>query len=184
MLLNSEYKIFSPMKDSWLNKSRIYSYRNTLRDPMSLNTLIRVIKYRDTNQGIIYRWAAQLNDFGYQDVTRMSATETGWNPESNEKIDQTVKVRRDETKFITEIRDFARAKNINLIIGTVPKSTLEPALRSVVKSVAKELDIGFVQGNDALGSGEYFQDGLHLNYQGSVEFSKFLGLNLGNLPNN
>ena len=184
MLLNSEYKVFSPKKDSWLNKSRIYSYRNTLRDPMTLNTLIRVVKYRDTNQGIIYRWAAQLNDFGYQDITRLSMTEKGWDPGSNEKIDQTVKVKKDEIKFITEIRDFARAKDINLIIGTVPSLIFEPKLRAAVKSVAEQLNIGFIQGNDALGSGEFFQDGTHLNYQGSIEFSKFLGIKLGKDSNN
>jgi hypothetical protein len=184
MLLNSDYQAFSPDKDSWLNKSQLYTYRNTLRDPMTLNTLIRVIKYRDTNQGIIYRWAAQLNDFGYQDITRTSITEAGWSPQSNEKIEQTIKVNKNEIKFITEIRDFARSKNINLIIGTVPKLSFDQKLRATVKSVAKELDIGFIQGNDALGTGEFFQDGTHLNYQGSIEFSKFLGSKLGKDSNN
>jgi hypothetical protein len=184
MLLNSEYQAFSPNKVSWLNKSRLYLYRNTLRDPMTLNTLIRVIKYRDTNQGIIYRWAAQLNDFGYQDITRTSITETGWSPESNRKVEQTINVNQNDIKFITEIRDFARAKNINLIIGTVPKLSFDQKLRATVKSVAKELDIGFIQGNDALGAGEFFQDGTHLNYQGSIEFSKFLGRKLGKDFNN
>jgi hypothetical protein len=184
MLLNSEYQAFSPDRDIWLNKSQLYSYRNTLRDPMTLNTLIRVIKYRDTNQGIIYRWAAQLNDFGYQDITRTSITETGWSPESNKKIEQTIKVNKNELEFITEIRDFARANNINLIIGTVPKLSFDQKLRATVKSVAKELDIGFIQGNDALGTGDFFQDGTHLNYQGSIEFSKFLGSKLGKDSNN
>lgn len=179
MLLNAEYKSFEPKRDNWLNKSQVYSYRNTLRDPMTLNTMIRVIKFRDTKQGIIYRWAAQLNDFGYQDVTRMSATDTGWNPRLNDKEDPILKVSKEEIKYITEIRDFARAKDIKLILGTVPKSNFDERLRATVKSVARDLGIEFIQGNDALGSGEFFQDGTHLNYQGSVEFSKFLGVKLG-----
>ena len=84
-----------------------------------------------------------------------------------------------EIKYITEIRDFAKAENVKLILGTVPKSNFDERLRATVKSVARDLGIQFIQGNDALGSGEFFQDGTHLNYQGSVEFSKFLGVQLG-----
>jgi hypothetical protein len=184
MLLNSDYESFSIKKINWLDKSLLYSYRNTLRDPMTINTLIRVVKYRDTNQGIVYRWAAQLNDFGFQNITRNSIPDTGWNPKITEKTEIPVKVSKNDIRFIAEIRDFARIKNVNLIIGTVPTLTFDQTFRSTVQSVAKYLGVEFVQGNDALGSGEFFQDGTHMNYQGSVEFSKFLGINLGKKPNN
>ena len=176
MLLNSTYKNTAVEKNSLLKNSQLYNYRNTFRDPMTINTLIRVARFRDSKQGIIYRWAAQLNDFGFQDVTRFSVSDKGWDPnilrgEANRKI----VIDKDQLRYLIEIRNSAESRGIKLIIGTVPTLSLDQKLRETTREVASMLNIDFIQGNDAVSSGKYFQDGTHLNYPGRVELSEFLG---------
>ena len=74
---------------------------------------------------------------------------------------------------MNEIRDFAIKNGVNLIIGTVPLLSKDLGYRGMVQEIANELGIDFVQGNDAVGQGNYFQDGIHLNRQGAKIFSSF-----------
>jgi hypothetical protein len=144
---------------------------------MTLNTIIRFAQYRDGRQGIVYRWADNLDDYGYSEypTTEGSVGDIGWNPTSS-TIDQIQEVLIDTSKLksLIQIRDLARQNNINLVLGTVPLLSNDRNYRATVSSVADLLGIGFVQGNDALGEGKYFQDGIHLNRQGAEEFSKFM----------
>lgn len=160
-----------------LKKSYLYRYRNTLRDPMTLNTVIRFAQYRDGRQGIVYRWADNLDDFGYSEypTTEGSVGDIGWNPASA-TIDQIEEVSIDASKLksLIKIRDQARQNNVNLVLGTVPLLSNDRSYRATVSNVADLLGIEFVQGNDALGEGKYFQDGIHLNRQGAEAFSKFM----------
>ena len=80
-----------------------------------------------------------------------------------------------------EIRDLFRAKGKNLIIGTVPTLSFDPKYRDAIEQMAKYLGIAFVQGNDAVGQGKYFQDSVLLNRKGATEFSKFLAQKLPKL---
>jgi hypothetical protein len=84
-------------------------------------------------------------------------------------------------KYLIEIRDVAKSKGVNLIIGTVPTLSFDPLYRNSVQQIARELGVGFVQGNDAVGQGRFFQDGVHLNQSGATEFSKFLAQELPKL---
>jgi hypothetical protein len=143
---------------------------------MTINTLIRVARFRDSKQGIIYRWAAQLNDFGFQDVTRFSVSDKGWDPNIlREEANRKIVIDKDQLRYLIEIRNSAESRGIKLIIGTVPTLSLDQKLRETTREVASMLNIDFIQGNDAVSSGKYFQDGTHLNYPGRVEFSEFLG---------
>lgn len=162
--------------------SYLYRYRNTFRDPLTLNTFLRILKYQDKRQGLVYRWADNLDDFGYSKygTTDANIVPLGWNPiESRENIVSKQKsIHPKDLKYLTEIRDFALAQGIELIIGTVPTISYEPLYRREIEDMANYLGVEFVQGNDAIGQGKYFQDGVHLNRQGSIEFSKYLAREL------
>jgi hypothetical protein len=177
MLFDSNFLPSTENDSNLLKKSYLYRYRNTLRDPMTLNTLIRFAQYRDGRQGIVYRWADNLDNFGYSEypTTEGSVGDMGWNPTSP-TADQMEEVSIDASKLksLIQIRDLARQNNINLVLGTVPLLSNDRSYRATVRSVADLLGIGFVQGNDALGEGKYFQDGIHLNRQGADVFSKFM----------
>jgi hypothetical protein len=184
MLVDSSYKKYKERRSVFLDNFQLFSYRNTLRDPMTLNTLLRVIKFRDTKQGIIYRWSAQLNDFGFQTVTNNSIDEKGWSASESENIrDYKIDINEDAIKYLTELRDFAKTNDVKLIIGTVPTLTFSRELRKNIERAASILKISFIQGNDAVRSGDFFQDGTHLNYQGRVEFSEFLGKSIQKIEN-
>jgi len=177
MLFDSNSLPSTETGTNFLEKSYLYRYRNTLRDPMTLNTFIRFAQYRDGRQGIVYRWADNLDDYGYSGypTTEGSIAEMGWDPSSStiEQIEE-VSIDTSKLKSLIQIRDLARQNNINLVLGTVPLLSNDRNYRATVRSVAELLGIGFVQGNDALGEGKYFQDGIHLNRQGAEVFSNFL----------
>lgn len=162
--------------------SYLYRYRNTFRDPMTLNTFLRILKFRDTHQGIVYRWADNLDDFGYTKyaTTEASIDDPGWDSSDITKTSSPLfpTVSKAELKYLQEIRDSAHAKGGKLIIGTVPTLSFDPKYRDAIEQMAKFLGVSFIQGNDAVGQGKYFQDGVHLNKQGASEFSKFLAREL------
>ena len=185
MALNAEYN-GSVAEDSALeNNFFLYRYRNTFRDPMTLNTFVRVLKFRDTRQGIVYRWADNLDELGYTKygTTELGIENPGWDPMQIAKLatPQFPRVNKAGLKYLMEIRDLSRAKGGNLVIGTVPTLSFDPNYRDAIKQMAKYLGVSFVQGNDAVGQGKYFQDGVHLNKQGAAVFSKFLALELPKL---
>ena len=185
MALNAEYN-GSVAEDSVLeNNFFLYRYRNTFRDPMTLNTFVRVLKFRDTRQGIVYRWADNLDELGYTKygTTELGIENPGWDPMQIAKLatPQFPRVNKAGLKYLMEIRDLSRAKGGNLVIGTVPTLSFDPNYRDAIKQMAKYLGVSFVQGNDAVGQGKYFQDGVHLNKQGAAVFSKFLALELPKL---
>jgi hypothetical protein len=165
--------------------SYIYRYRNTFRDPMTLNTFLRVATYRDMRQGLVYRWADNLDEFGYTKYkTTESAIETpGWDPSQikGPNYSQLSKIDRKGFKYLEEIRDLTRANGGALIIGTVPTLSFDANYRGSIEMMARQLGVTFVQGNDALGQGRYFQDGVHLNLMGATEFSKFMSRELDKL---
>ena len=177
MIYGPRYEDLNTESSNFFSNSYLYRYRNTLRDPMTVNTFIRVIKNRDTRQGIVFRWADNLDDFGYTRYETTDATnpEDGWVPNQEAKQDsKSYPVDVSSLKYLNEIRDFAIKNGVNLIIGTVPLLSQDLGYRGMVQEIANELGIDFVQGNDAVGQGKYFQDGIHLNRQGAKIFSEFL----------
>jgi hypothetical protein len=177
MIQGPEYQDFEFDSGNQLSKSYLYKYRNTFRDPMTINTFLRTLKFRDTRQGIVYRWADNLDEFGYTKYETTAATfsESGWDPKKVNKPDAK-KYRVDDSRFryLTEIRDYAKVNGVNLIIGTVPLLAQDLVYRGTVSQIADDLGVDFIQGNDAVGQGMYFQDGVHLNKEGAKLFSEFL----------
>ena len=177
MIQSSTYKKIVLSGKSNLNNFYLYKYRNTFRDPMTINTVIRVLKFRDIRQGLVYRWADNLDDFGYTkyETTNSAVADIGWVPsQASEKRQKPRTLKMKEFRYLEEIRDAARTSGVNLIIGTVPTLERNDDLRGLTKLIAEQLNIEFVQGNDALGEGKYFQDGVHLNIEGAKVFSEFL----------
>jgi len=184
MAYDSEYKAIQSTESILNNTSFLYRYRNTFRDPMILNSLIRTVRFWDSRQGIVYRWADNLDDFGYSryPTTNFSVSQAGWNPAEQPPDVKGKSVEPKKLRYLVEIRDTARANGVELILGTVPTLTYQPKYRSTIKEIAEFLGVKFVQGNDALGEGRYFQDAVHLNANGSRKFSEYLALTLPNLP--
>ena len=181
MIYGPTYEEMKFEKIDLLSNSYLFLYRNTLRDPMTVNTIIRVLKNRDTRQGIVYRWADNIDDFGYTKYETTDATnpDDGWVPSQNYKKDlKSYPIDLSNLKYLTEIRDFANESGVNLIIGTVPLLSQDLKYRGTVREIANQLGIDFIQGNDAVGQGKYFQDGIHLNKTGSKVFSEYLAATL------
>jgi hypothetical protein len=177
MIYGPKFESFNSEKTKLLSNSYLYKYRNTLRDPMTVNTFIRVAKNRDTRQGIVYRWAENIDDFGYTKYETTDATNEnrGWLPNQEAKKDsKSYPIDLSNLQYLIEIRDFAKENGVNLIIGTVPLLAQDLKYRGTLREIADKLGISFVQGNDAVGQGKYFQDGIHLNRQGAKIFSEFL----------
>jgi hypothetical protein len=177
MIQDHNYKKLESNSKNLKSTSYLYRYRNTLRDPMTINTFLRVLKFRDNRQGLVYRWADNLDDSGYSKYENTSATfsEKGWNPKDKISLDlRTYVVKRSQLQSLTEIRDLAKKNGVNLIIGTVPLLSQDLEYRGTVQAIAYELGVDFIQGNDAIGQGQYFQDVIHLNRDGATLFSRFL----------
>jgi hypothetical protein len=184
MIQADSIKAFNVGENKLLNSLYLYRYRNTLRDPMTINTAIRILKFRDKRQGIVYRWADNLDEFGYSkyEIADSFLPENGWTPSAgSDSNSMEYSVDNSKLSYLIEIRDAARNSGINLVIGTVPRLIKDDAFRGLTRSIAKELGIQFIQGNDALGQGRYFQDGVHLNAEGARIFSEFLGKELPKL---
>lgn len=183
MLQNETYEGKLQNEPLLARYSYLYKYRNTFRDPMTVNTFIRILKFQDFRQGIVYRWADNLDAFGYTKypTTKNEITDPGWDPTSAPANSESVLVDVTKLKYLKEIRDVAKSRGVNLIIGTVPTLTFDPLYRNSIKQIAKDLGVDFVQGNDAVGQGRFFQDGVHLNEPGATEFSKFLARELPKL---
>lgn len=181
MIHGPRYEELITESSNFFSNSYLYRYRNTLRNPMTVNTFIRVLKNRDTRQGIVFRWADNLDDFGYSKYEETNATfpEEGWNPRVDNSLDPfSTQVDKSKLKYLIEIRDFAKEIGVNLIIGTVPLLAKDREYRGTIRAIADDLGIGFIQGNDSVGQGKYFQDGIHLNREGAKKFSEFMAKEL------
>jgi hypothetical protein len=178
MIQGPKYQEFKLNTGNLLSNSYLYKYRNNFRDPMTINTILRTLKFQDTRQGIVYRWADNIDEFGYTKYETTDATfpESGWDPTKEISSDsRNYSVDGEKLTYLTEIRDYAEKNGVNLIIGTVPLLAKDLAYRGTVRQIADDLGVGFIQGNDAVGQGKYFQDGIHLNRKGAKLFSEYLG---------
>jgi hypothetical protein len=86
--------------------------------------------------------------------------------------------------FLIEIRNFAKKNCVNLMIVSVSLLAQQLAYRGTVRQIAEKLGIEFIQGNDAVGQGKYFQDRIHLNREGAKIFSDYLGENVPKVVSN
>jgi hypothetical protein len=181
MIQSTKHQYFKVDARNLLSNSYLYKYRNTFRDPMTINTILRTLKFQDTRQGFVYRWEDNIDEYGYTKYETTDATfpNAGWDPTvGNSPDSRSYSVDHAKLRYLTEIRDYAQKNGVNLIIGTVPLLAQDLAYRGIVRQIADDLGVGFIQGNDAVGQGKYFQDGIHLNREGAKVFSEFLAREL------
>ena len=182
---NSNFTKTSSTAKTLSKYSYLFRYRNTLRDPMTLNTFRRSIEFSSLHEGIVYRWARDVTSNGYsvfpQSPSVMSSS--GWdlkkvNPTSNPIIS----VPKTGLKDMLLLNQIAKHYGTRLVIGTVPTLEFDPNYRATIEKLAREVGVPFIQGNDAATDGMYFQDGVHLNAAGAELFSHFMAKQLSKLP--
>lgn len=174
---NANYTKSSPRSTFLSRYFYLYRYRNTLRDPMTLNTLRRSIEYKSSHEGIVYRWAKDVDANGYSTFPQVSAKMDGqgWNLNrailTSKPYVVVPKVGLDDMLSIKRLADRDGTK---LIIGTVPTIKFDGKYRATIAALAGKVGVPFIQGNDAATSGIYFQDSVHLNAAGAVVFSHYI----------
>lgn len=155
----------------------LYRYRNNIRDPFILNTLYRSIRFRSLREGVIYRNADTLKFNGDSIFPRSNEAfaQGGWSIPTDSSSDLNTPLPLATMRHLRILLKRCKELNVALILGTVPTSVFEPKYRIMVPTMAKELGIGFIQGNDATTDLGDFTDGVHLNGHGAALFSRFLG---------
>ena len=136
MIYGPIYEELKSEKMDLLSNSYLFRYRNTLRDPMTVNTIMRVVKFRDTRQGIVYRWADNIDDFGYTKYETTDATSSieGWLPSQDVKRDsKSYSVDVSNLKYLTEIRDFANENGLKTLQLNQKNKNLEAIFREITK---------------------------------------------------
>jgi hypothetical protein len=177
------YELASPSEQNALNKSGffsatyLYKYRNLLRDPMVMNTLVRSIRFRDTNQGVVVRWASDLNAYGYSRFPiANNSVNGGWSTDEDIGKDNLGKVTipRGTYEDMKMLSRFSEIHKVEIVISTVPTLSLDLEYRSIAQEISSSFGFEFLQGNDVIRNGRFFQDGVYLNSLGAKKFSKWL----------
>lgn len=159
-----------------LSESFFYRYRNMIRDPMVLNSLIRSALFFSTDQGIAARWASDLDESGYSLLANPDTEiSEGWNGISEHKeMDPEIQLPAGTIADLEYLKGFVDSRGISITLATVPTTSYDPTYRLTVERLALLFGFGFIQGNDAAYSGEFFQDAVHLNSRGAEVFSRWL----------
>lgn len=159
-----------------ISESYFYRYRNMIRDPMVLNSLIRSAIFFSTDQGIVARWASDLDESGYSLLANPdSEISEGWNGISEQKeVDPEIQLPVGTISDLEYLKSLVDSRSVSITLATVPTTSYDPIYRLTVERLALLFGFGFIQGNDAAYSGELFQDDVHLNLRGAEVFSRWL----------
>jgi hypothetical protein len=192
---NHPYEVAEPSKEKWyiwfnniVQRFYTYQYRNMIRDPMIINSLLRSVLRLSNDQGILSRWASDLDDFGYSKLPISSNSMTGgWNLElANTSKDSQIAPRLPSGTFedFKVLSSYARKNQVEIVVSTVPTLNFNLEYRLKSRELANYFDFAFLQGNDAVRSGDSFQDGVHLNDAGARKFSNWLKNELSRIFSN
>lgn len=156
----------------------MYRHRNTLREPLTINTILRSIRARDTNQGIVERFITDLTARG--DTTNRTET-SGPNspievPDWRQAEPQVVPDHSvaDLTMMTEELQD----RDIDLVFVLMPAATFDPSFLAAVKESADDQGLDVIDATSAISTTAYFYDGVHLNAEGAHLLGSFLGRSL------
>ena len=169
---NSQESLMSKV----ISESYFYRYRNMIRDPMALNSLVRSVRFFSVDQGIVARWASDLDDSGYS-LLEISDTQIaeGWDGSPQQAVeDSEIVLPAGTVADLEYLKSFVDSRNISVTLATVPTTSYDPAYRLTVEKLAGLFGFRFIQGNDAVYLGEFFQDPVHLDSSGAELFSKWL----------
>jgi hypothetical protein len=170
-----------------LSDSYIYKYRNLIRDPMILNSLRRSMLFFSNKEGIVVRWASNLDEKGYSTFSLSNnQIEGGWNYNTkSDSLDDfnALELPQGTIDDFSELKQYAEKNRIHIIISTVPTGSFDSNYRALSELLAQKFNFTFLQGNDAVTNGKYFEDGVHLNASGASIFSLWLGQNIPKFKN-
>jgi hypothetical protein len=182
---NHPYEVAEPSKEKsygWVSDIvhgfYIYRYRNMIRDPMIINSLLRSVLLLSNEQGIASRWASNLDDFGYSKLPNSAnSVYGGWNIDitnSSEDSELRTRLPSGTMEDFKVLSTYARKNQIEIWISTVPTLNFNLDYRLKTRELANLYHFRFLQGNDAVTRGDNFQDGVHLNDAGARQFSYWL----------
>lgn len=158
----------------------LYRYRNSIRDPFILNTIYRSIRFQSLREGVIYRNVDTMKFNGDSSFARnLNSYSTGqWQLPTSEPVLQITQYPAATMRHLSIIRAKCKRIGAKLVLTTVPTSSYDPMYRALTSSIAKKLDVSFIQGNESTKDFSDFSDGVHLNAVGAAKLSKFLGIEL------
>lgn len=147
----------------------LYRYRNTLRDPLTLNTLVRSITHRDLDQGTIERFINNMTQDG--DLrSRAPWAAMGTPIEVSEQLPAGGDVNDLPSQSLRDVEDMAqqlRKVGIDLVLAHMPATQYSPQFAANVRALAEEVGAKFLPAAVAIRDTGYFYDGVHLNERGA-----------------
>lgn len=158
----------------------LYRYRNNIRDPFILNTLYRSIRFWSLREGVVYRNVDTMKDNGDSSFVRTlnSYGKGQWQLLANGPELEPTHFPSATMRHLRIMKVECQKIGAKLILATVPTNSYNPTYRVLIPAMAKDLGLGFIQGNDATTDFSNFSDGVHLNDVGAMILSDFLGLKL------
>lgn len=158
----------------------LYRYRNNIRDPFILNTLYRSIRFRSLREGVVYRNVDTMKFNGDSSFARtLNSYATGqWQLPATETLEKPSRFPRATMRHLRIMKAESQKIGAKLILATVPTNTYNPNYRALVSAIAEQIDVGFIQGNNATTKFSDFSDGVHLNKIGAQRLSDLIGLEL------
>lgn len=158
----------------------LYRYRNNIRDPFILNTVFRSIRYQSLREGVIYRNVDTMKFNGDSSFARtLNSYATGnWELPVSEPILNITNYPAATMRHLRIVQAECKRIGAKLVLSTVPTNSYNPRYRANVSSIAKKLNVSFIQGNDATTDLSDFSDGVHLNEKGATKLSKLIGKEL------
>lgn len=153
----------------------MYRYRNTLRDPLTINTFVRAIRNRSLSEGIVERVISDLTTDG--DAVNRSQTGGLAGPIAVPPITDEVQpeeVPSDAKADIVGMVNELEAQDIGFAFIIMPTAEPQPGFAAAVHSLGEELEVPVLDARRAIDSTEYFYDGVHLNADGAARVGSFL----------
>lgn len=155
----------------------LYRYRNSIRDPFILNTFYRSIRYQSLREGVVYRNVDTMKFNGDSSFPRtLNSYASGkWDLPTDELFPQITDYPAATMRHLRLLRIECEKIRAKLILSTVPTSSYNPKYRALVSSMAQQLGVEFIQGNNATTDLADFSDGVHLNAVGAEKLSRYVG---------
>lgn len=170
-----------PSAKEWLGEySFLFKYRNNLRNPMIINTIRKSILSLKSGYGIVESWAGDLDQSGYSIFPPPKNTiPGGW---SQKDLDSSAIYQGPLPKYtyqeLARLLRVADRNDTRIVIASVPLPHLDSTYRLEVESLARSFKLDYIPGNDAIRSGKYFADEIHLNESGTLLFSEYIARQL------
>lgn len=168
---------------SWLRRMvsdlYIYRYRNTLREPLTVNTIIRSIRAGDTNQGVIARLLTDMSEHGDTENRRdYSLGEDPIDPPDRSETPDPARIPQVSRSDLQELRDGLGRIGAQLVLAIMPAPDMDGSFVADVESLSAELGLEVIDATEATPSTRFFYDSVHLNREGAEQLGTFLGLKL------